>query len=316
MKVILLAVCGALTAIRHPRTTPRQLDKVRLGALLCAAAVAIQLAGPLLGMGDGAEAAARVTGMTLFLISMWCAHDAIMEAVRHSRHRACSDQGKALLFIACLLCWLGLALGVSGCMPDGTVAGLSLAIGHLYIGGACAEVAIAAWLAARIAHTGGVRAGTTVLGVSTAALSAIALFRVAVFLLFISGATDSETAVACQQIGSAGMTVAGTFAVIGLSMPAFAVLRPWLFDAAWALRCLRRIRPIWSRAASDGKALAPGTWSVSRTDPVARLHRRVVEIRDAELSQIINLRTRETAMIESIEEKLTRGPGTESRKAA
>lgn len=316
MKVLLLAVCGALTAMRHPRTTPRQLDKVRLAAVLCAAAVAIQLTGTAMAWATCAEDAARVLSMTLVLVSIWCAHDAILEAVRRSRHRACPDQGKAMLLIACLLCWLGLALGVSGYMPDGTVAGLSLAVGHLYIGAVCAEVAIAARRAARLARTAVVRAGTTVLGVSTAALSGIAVFRVVVFILFIAGAADVEAAVLCQQWGAAAMTAAGTFAVTGMSMPAFAVLRPWLLDAVWALRCLRSIRPIWSRAAADGKALAPGSWSVSRTDPVARLHRRVVEIRDAELSQIINLRTRETAMIESIEEKLTKGPGTSWRQAA
>lgn len=316
MKVLLLAVCGALTVMRHPRTSPRQLDMVRLAALLCAAAVSIQLVGPHLGTGADGKAAAQVMGMTLFLVSLWCAHDAVLGAVRQSRHRACPVRGRALLLIACLLCWLGLTFGVSGYTPDGTATGLPLAVGHLYIAALCAEVALAARRAARLAHTGGVRAGTTILGVSTAALSAIALFRVAVLILVICGVVECEPAVLCQQIGSAGMTLACTTAAIGISMPAFAVLRPWLLDGLWALRCLWHIHPIWSRTSANGKSLSCGTWSVSRTDPVARLHRRVVEIRDAELSQIINLHTRETAMIESIEEKLTRGPGTCSREAA
>ncbi|AEW97364.1 MULTISPECIES: MAB_1171c family putative transporter [Streptomycetaceae] len=146
-----------------------------------------------------------------------------------------------------------------------------------YLGVAMSVATWLFWSYGRHAGAGSLRVGLRVLGTGTALGALYSLFRsahLAVHLTRLAFPLDDVTANAVADVVEYS---AITLIIVGNSIPAVGVLLRSLRDR----RSLRRLRPLWSsltEAVPDVVLDAP----VSR-GPRIRLHRRVIEIRDAAL---------------------------------
>lgn len=321
MTAALLAALISLSLMRSLRLSGRPKDRGRLAGLLGAAAILLGTE-PVSSRIDAvlADGSARVLSLNFFLAATWCIRGMIINAVRRGRHAAATRSGLFMLCAACLLNWGSLAVisadGVlatlaEACTLNGLVFEYHLMVTMLYVSVCCFTISSASLTGMIRARTSGVQAGSFLLAVAAAALAITAAFRVAThsFVLHRAWAGSPQTGHAADfdSVSATIMLAAGLLGVLGLAVPPAVVLWRWLGDVRWANSRLGFIKPLWERAAAVQPLHHIGARLTPRTDPMAKLHRWVVEIRDAELSQGIQLHTGEKRVIESIEAKLFRG---------
>lgn len=322
----MLTVFAALALIRWPRMTSRQADMIQCSGAFGLAGLTIGRtpAGAYLDSALGLPDASTLLMMNCFLGALWCARCAIVAAVkgRHANHKA----GRKILVISGLICWAVFALAAvwDALDPAGTAAeetsyrtALYFVITFLYLGLVSAEISNWACHAVFRARTRTVRFGCGLLGLATASLSAAATTRAGLGILteirLWAGNRPYPNAARIDEIASLAMQGSGLAAALGLIIPSIQPFRAYLKEALWGLRSLRRIKPLWQRAAACRGDRMAGISSVSRTNPVARLHRCVVEIRDAQLAQTLALTPREAALVRAAESRLSCEPKEETQ---
>lgn len=326
MITLMLSVCAALALIRWPRTTSRQADMIQCAGAFGFAGLIIGRtpAGSFLNAVPGLPDASTLLMMNCLLAALWCTRCAIVAAVkgRNASHKA----GRRILITSGVICWAVFLLAAvwDSLDPAGTAAqemsystALYFVIVFLYLGLISAEIANWAFHAVLRARTRTVRAGCGLLGLSAAVLSAASTTRAGLGTLteirLWAGNRPYPNSARIDEIASLTMQYSGLAAALGLILPSIQPFRAYLKEALWGLRALRRIKPLWQRAAACRGDRLTGINSVSRANPVARLHRCVVEIRDAQLAQTLTLTPRESALVHAAESRLSYEPKEETQ---
>jgi hypothetical protein len=143
-------------------------------------------------------------------------------------------------------------------------------------------MAMATWLfwgSSRHAGAGWLRTGLRLLGAGTAVGVAYALSRAAYLVLRLTEAAGPSSDAGASTVTDAMKHAAIGLILVGSSVPAAGVA----WRAAWHWRYLRALRPLWRDLTGAVPEVVLGE-ELRRRELRMRLHRRVVEIRDAILA--------------------------------
>ncbi len=148
-----------------------------------------------------------------------------------------------------------------------------------YLGTAMASATWLFWGSSRHAGAGWLRTGLRLLGTGTAAGVAYSLTRAVYLVLRLVGAVDAGSDAGVSAATDTMKHLAIGLILIGSSVPAVGVA--WRAGRQWLY--LRRLAPLWTDLTSAVPEVVLGE-ELRRRELQMRLHRRVVEIRDAILA--------------------------------
>ncbi|MEE1929529.1 MAB_1171c family putative transporter [Streptomyces sp. TRM 70351] len=154
-----------------------------------------------------------------------------------------------------------------------------LMVWYAYLGLAMAVAALLFWSAARHARAGWLRAGLCFLGAGTAAGVGYALVRAVYLVLRLAGTVGAGADPGVTHSTDVMKHAAIVLILVGTTLPAVGVA--WRAAGHW--RDLRRLDPLWRHLTAAVPEVVLHE-ELGRGELRMRLHRRVVEIRDALLA--------------------------------
>lgn len=322
MVVLLTVVFVILQVLRFCFAGTRRHDRL-FAAALCGVAGSLAMHPGVVAAIDeaaGIPGAAMIARLNFFFICLWLVRGAFAEAVHGIDHRRWSTG--ITLTVVCGGTWMILLWGVYDpryisardmMLEHGFKPSLQYILCLAYITAVILEIANYAFKIFTAARTRAVQvsgitvcAGAAVIGVTSLARACL---YTTVIVDVLAGRRISDTAVETEQVLVAVSMGAGTVAVIGTALPTVPVGGRWIADYFRACSVLMRMRPLWKRAVCARGGYLSGIRSVNYADPVARLHRRTVEIRDAQLAGDVRLTPPERALVSSTEAWLSRPQG-------
>lgn len=322
MVIALMIVFVALQVLRFCFAGTRQRDRLLAAACfgLIGSLAMLPEIQEAIDDAAGLQGAATILRLNFFFVSLWLVRGAFAEAV-HGVDRRCWTTGITMT-AACAGTWVVLMAGVhdpryapirDAMMEAGFKPSLQYILCMAYICAVSLEIAGHAFRISTSAKTRCVQlsgmmvcVGASVIGVTAAARACL---YTSVIANIAAGRGIPDQSVETESVLVAVMMGAGAAAVVGTSLPTVPVGRQWMSDYFRAWSVLTRIRPLWKRAACTRGGHLVGVRSVSFADPVARLHRRTVEIRDAQLAGELTLTPYERALVTNAEAWLSRPQG-------
>lgn len=322
MVIGLMVVFVGLQVLRFCFAGTRQRDRL-LAAACCGLIGALALVPGVqttIESLTGLQGAATVLRLNFFFATLWLVRGAFAEAVHGTDRRRWSTG--VMLTVVCLVTWLLLMAGVhdprltairEAMLEAGFKPSLQYILCLGYIAAVCLEIAGCALRIYAEAKTRAVRISGALVCVGTAAIGITSVARACLYTTIVvnlgTGRGIQELAAETEDVLVAVSMAAGAVAVIGTSLPTVPVGGQWIIDYFRAWIVLARISPLWKRAARSRGGYLTGIRSVAFADPVARLHRRTVEIRDAQLAGAVKLSPSERALVTNAEAWLSRPQG-------